>query len=144
MEKTLKQIKALADGNRLRVVMALSTHGELCVCQITELLQVSTPTVSRHMSILQNAGLVESRKDARWVHYRLSKDFPKALLDWAKSSVCDSQIILQDKETLETILSRPADELCRIRKQRQAAYRAGTMHENTVNKHRRLYNDSKS
>ncbi len=68
MEKTLKQIKALADGNRLRVVMALSTHGELCVCQMTALLQMSTPTVSRHMSVLQNGGLVESRKDARWVH----------------------------------------------------------------------------
>ena len=118
MEKTLKQIKALSDGNRLRVVMALSAHDELCVCQITELLQVSTPTVSRHMSALQNAGLVESRKDARWMHYRLSENFPDVLLNWVKSSVSDSQIILQDKETLESILSFPPDELCKARKQR--------------------------
>ncbi len=121
MEKTLKQIKALADSNRFRVVMALSKHGELCVCQMTELLQVSTPTVSRHMSVLQNAGLVESRKDARWVHYRLSEEFPDALLNWAKSSVTDSSIIRQDMETLETILSYPADELCKARKQRQSS-----------------------
>ncbi len=132
MEKTLKQIKALADGNRLRVVMALSTHSELCVCQLTELLQVSTPTVSRHMSILQNAGLVKNRKDARWVHYRLSEDFPQALLNWVKSSVSDSQIILQDKETLATILSYPADELCRVRKQQQTSNPIENEHEYTV------------
>ena len=117
MEKTLKQIKALADGNRFRIVMALSTHDELCVCQITELLQVSTPTVSRHMSILQNAGLVENRKDARWVHYRLSDEFPEKALQWIISTVSESRIISKDKETLETILAYPADELCSARKQ---------------------------
>ncbi len=118
MEKTLKQIKALADGNRLRIVMALSAHNELCVCQITELLQVSTPTVSRHMSVLQNAGLVENRKDARWVHYRLIEGFPAAVLQWIQSSTSCSQVILQDKQALDTILAYPVDELCRARKQR--------------------------
>ncbi|MFP4453638.1 MAG: ArsR/SmtB family transcription factor [Desulfobacterales bacterium] len=131
MEKTLKQIKALSDGSRLRVVMALSEHDELCVCQITELLQVSTPTVSRHMSVLQNAGLAESRKDARWVHYRLSENFPESLLNWVRSSVSDSQIILQDQERLETILSFPTDELCRARKQRPAANNPDEIYENS-------------
>ncbi|MDZ7832026.1 MAG: metalloregulator ArsR/SmtB family transcription factor [Desulfobacterales bacterium] len=131
MEKTLKQIKALSDGNRLRVVMALSAHDELCVCQITELLQVSTPTVSRHMSILQNAGLVESRKDARWVHYRLSENFPEALLNWANSSVAGSRIIWKDKQALETILSFPPDELCRTRKQRSIANNTDDANKNT-------------
>ncbi|MFO7860067.1 MAG: metalloregulator ArsR/SmtB family transcription factor [Desulfosalsimonas sp.] len=121
MEKTLKQIKALADGNRLRIVMALSTHDELCVCQITELLQVSTPTVSRHMSVLQNAGLVKNRKDARWVHYRLASDFPDALLNWVQTSVKGSRIISDDRKTLETIVANPVDELCRAQKQRQAS-----------------------
>lgn len=131
MRKTLKQIKALSDGNRFRVVMALSTHDELCVCQITELLKVSTPTVSRHMSVLQNAGLVENRKDARWVHYRLSEGFPAALLDWIKTSALDSQIILQDKQTLEVILDSPVDDLCRTQKERRTADRLGNMLENT-------------
>lgn len=121
MEKTLKQIKALADGNRLRVVTALSASDELCVCQITELLQVSTPTVSRHMNVLQNAGLVENRKDARWVYYRLSEKFPQALLNWAMASVADSPVVLQDKDRLETILSYPPDELCRAKKQSPGA-----------------------
>ena len=112
MEKTLKQIKALSDGNRLRIVMALATHDELCVCQLTELLQVATPTVSRHMSVLQNAGLVENRKDARWVYYRLSEDFPDQFLRWIKASVENSPNILRDEQALETILSYPVDDLC--------------------------------
>lgn len=123
MEKTIKQLKALADGNRFRVVMALNTHGELCVCQMTELLQVATPTVSRHLSVLQNAGLVESRKDARWVRYRLSEEFPDTLLNWAVSSSADSRIIRQDRQALETILSYPVEELCKARKQNQPADR---------------------
>ena len=132
MEKTIKQIKALSDGNRLRVVMALSSHDELCVCQITELLQVSTPTVSRHMSVLQNAGLVDSRKDARWVHYRLSEGFPAALLEWIKISVLNSQVMLKDKQTLEMILASPADDLCRIQKQRRSSDILANMPESTV------------
>ena len=134
MEKTLKQIKALADGNRLRIVMALSAHDELCVCQITELLQVSTPTVSRHMSVLQNAGLVENRKDARWVHYRLASGFPDALLNWAQTSVDGSEVISNDRKTLEAIVANPVDELCKARKQRQASNRLTIVHENTAQK----------
>ena len=56
MEQVLGTTKALADGNRLRVVMALTDQEELCVCQITELLNLAMPTVSRHMSVLQKAG----------------------------------------------------------------------------------------
>ena len=126
MEKTLKQIKALSDGNRLRIVMALATHDELCVCQVTELLQVATPTVSRHMSVLQNAGLVENRKDARWVHYRLSEDFPDQFLRWIKTSVENSPNILSDEQALETILSYPVDDLCKARKQRRTSGCVGT------------------
>lgn len=134
MEKTLKQIKALADGNRLRIIMALSAHDELCVCQITELLQVSTPTVSRHMSVLQNAGLVKSRKDARWVHYRLASGFPDALLNWIQTSVEGSRIISDDRKTLETIVANPVDELCKAQKQRHASDTEKRLSENAGQK----------
>ena len=116
MRKTLQQIKALSDGNRLRIVMALSACDELCVCQITELLQVSMPTVSRHMSVLQNAGLVENRKDARWVYYRLASGFPDALLNWVRTSVEGSEVISEDRQALEAIVAHPIDEICRVRK----------------------------
>ena len=66
--KTISLIcKALSDQNRLRVVMALMTYDELCACQITEFLQISGATVSRHLGLLANAGIVSSRKEGRWV-----------------------------------------------------------------------------
>lgn len=63
--------KALGDETRLRIV-ALLTHGELCVCHIEEALGLSQPNVSRHLAILRSAGIVEDRRDGNWVHYRLS------------------------------------------------------------------------
>jgi ArsR family transcriptional regulator len=65
--------KALSDTNRVRALLALR-KGELCVCQIIELLGLAPSTISKHMSILKQAGLVDSRKDSRWVYYRLSHD----------------------------------------------------------------------
>jgi len=119
MQKTLNITKALADGNRLRVIMALTGYDELCVCQITEVLGHTTATVSRHMSVLQNAGLVKSRKDGRWVYYRLSEAFPRRLLKWLKEAAGNSAEILQDRETLNTIISNGLDALCKTQKKRR-------------------------
>jgi ArsR family transcriptional regulator, arsenate/arsenite/antimonite-responsive transcriptional repressor len=119
MEKTLNITKALADGNRLRVIMALTDHDELCVCQITEILGHTTATVSRHMSVLQNAGLVRSRKDGRWVYYRLSETFPRRLLTWLNEAAGNANEILQDKENLKTIISNGLDALCKTQRTRR-------------------------
>jgi len=64
---------ALADPNRVRALMALR-GGERCVCEIIELLNLAPSTVSKHMSILKQAGLVSSRKDSRWVYYTLAEN----------------------------------------------------------------------
>jgi ArsR family transcriptional regulator, arsenate/arsenite/antimonite-responsive transcriptional repressor len=63
--------KALGDETRLRIV-ALLSHGELCVCHMEEALRLSQPKVSRHLATLRAAGVVEPRRDGAWVHYRLS------------------------------------------------------------------------
>jgi ArsR family transcriptional regulator, arsenate/arsenite/antimonite-responsive transcriptional repressor len=63
--------KALADDDRVRIV-ALLTHGELCVCHIEAALAQSQPSVSRHLAMLRAAGVVESRRDGNWVYYRLA------------------------------------------------------------------------
>jgi len=63
--------KALGDETRLRIV-ALLSHGELCVCHIHEALALSQPNVSRHLSILRAAGIVADRREGNWVHYRLA------------------------------------------------------------------------
>lgn len=119
MEKTLTITKALADGNRLRVIMALAEWDELCVCQITEMLGHATATVSRHMSVLQNAGLVKSRKEGRWVYYHLSQTFPLQLLQWLKEAAGNTGEIARDKEKLRIILSDGPDALCRTQRQRR-------------------------
>lgn len=72
MDDFLAIAKALSDSHRVRALMALR-GGELCVCQIIELLALAASTVSKHMSILKQAGLVDSRKDSRWVYYRLTE-----------------------------------------------------------------------
>lgn len=62
--------KALADETRLRIV-ALLSHGELCVCHLEEALGLAQPNVSRHVGILRMAGVVEHRREGSWVYYRL-------------------------------------------------------------------------
>ena len=64
--------KALADGTRLRILGLLLT-GEVCVCHIHESLRVSQPKVSRHLAYLRRAGLVDTRRDGLWIHYRLAE-----------------------------------------------------------------------
>ena len=119
MEQTLNITKALSDGNRLRVIMALTEFEELCVCQITEILGHATATVSRHMSVLQNAGLVKSRKEGRWVYYRLSQTFPLRLLQWLKDAAGDANEVVRDKEKLKAIVSEGRDALCKTQRQRR-------------------------
>jgi ArsR family transcriptional regulator len=64
--------KALGDETRLRIV-ALLSHGELCVCHLEEALRLSQPSVSRHLGTLRTAGVVENRRDGSWVYYRLAR-----------------------------------------------------------------------
>ena len=62
--------KALGDETRLRII-ALLSHGELCVCHIQDALELPQPNVSRQLAILRAAGLVEDRRNGSWVYYRL-------------------------------------------------------------------------
>ena len=64
--------KALADATRLRILGLLLT-GEVCVCDIHESLKIPQPKASRHLAYLRRAGLVETRRDGLWIHYRLGK-----------------------------------------------------------------------
>lgn len=108
--------KALADENRVRVLFALKGR-ELCVCQIISFLGLAPSTVSKHMSILKQAGLVEDRKDGRWVYYRLAGDKTspevKAALVWVYQSLSKSEKIQQDIERLKEILKKDPKELCK-------------------------------
>lgn len=71
MREFLSIASALSDASRVRALLMLR-DGELCVCQIIDLLDLSPSTVSRHMTMLYDAGLVQRRKEGRWHYYRLS------------------------------------------------------------------------
>jgi len=69
--KALARAKALADGHRLTVVALLKRHHELCACEIQAARGVTHATVSHHMSVLSSAGLVTTRRQGKWMYYRL-------------------------------------------------------------------------
>ena len=120
MKNTLSLLKALSDRNRLRVVAALLSTRELCACQIKELLKITGATVSRHLALLIQVGLVDSRKDGRWVYYRLRKDLTdfKVLLQWLEHEIGNSAVVKADRIMLDDIGSCDMIEMCR--KQRQS------------------------
>ena len=66
-----KLFRALGDETRLRIV-ALLSHGELCVCHLEKALVLSQPNVSRQLGILRMAGIVDARRDGTWVYYSLA------------------------------------------------------------------------
>jgi ArsR family transcriptional regulator len=63
---------ALANANRLMIVDTLAKAGEMCVCEIVEVLGCDQSTVSKHLTLLKGAGLVEDRREGTWVYYRLA------------------------------------------------------------------------
>ena len=65
--------KALGDENRIRILLLLG-GGELCACKLLEYLQISQSTLSHHMKILCDAGIVTGRKEGRWTHYSISQE----------------------------------------------------------------------
>ena len=79
--------KALSDPNRLRIVQLL-TYGEQCGCELLKQIQISQPTLSHHMKILEDCGLVSTRKKAKWSHYPLNCDQWIAFRDSIESIRC--------------------------------------------------------
>ncbi len=115
MRALLAVMKALADENRLRIVAALQGR-ELCLCQIVELLGLATSTVSRHASILQQARLVQARKDGRWTFFRIDEQAPpeaqRAAALVVEALRGDSQA-RKDASRLKQILKLDPERLCR-------------------------------
>ena len=98
--------KALADPTRLRITVLLS-RGELCVCDLTEVLGLPQSTVSRHMSKLKSAGLVTDRRAGKWVHYKLTTDeFPAGITAAVGEHLADLEPFQSDLDRLQKYLAR--------------------------------------
>lgn len=70
--KAVRQFKALSDENRLQIIVSLQS-GEKCACRLLEELSIGQPTLSHHMKILCDAGLVIGRREGKWTHYSLNR-----------------------------------------------------------------------
>ncbi len=114
MIEILNITKALSDENRIRALMMLK-GGELCVCQIIEMLGLAPSTVSKHMSILRQAGLVETRKEERWIYYRLADNNAlkvSEILAWLGKHLKNDKRVLDDTVQYRRIQKMSKDELC--------------------------------
>ena len=122
MRATLRVTKALADIQRVRILMMLGP-GELCVCQIVEVLCLAPSTTSKHLSILSAAGLVDSRKEGRWMYYRLPEGADGALarpvLRWLRGTLKNDEAIKQDRKKRRTVVCCDPGSLCRRQRGRE-------------------------
>lgn len=109
--------KAIADENRVRILLALRGQ-ELCVCQLIELLGLAPSTVSKHIAILKSAGFISSRKEGRWVFYRIEEmEAPAAAgaaVHWLSESLSADKRILEDRARLREILKIDREQLCKM------------------------------
>ncbi|CAG9294953.1 metalloregulator ArsR/SmtB family transcription factor [Celerinatantimonas diazotrophica] len=78
MIEPLKLFKLLADDTRLKILLLLTQNSQLCVCHLTDALQLSQPKVSRHLAMLRQAQLVQDAQHGKWRYYQLAPD----LAEW--------------------------------------------------------------
>jgi len=101
-----KLFKALSDPNRLRILKMLQSKS-LCVCEITEVLKLATSTVSKHLSILRDAGFIIEDKDGKWVNYKInpkpSDQRISSVLSTLDFWISDDNLIISDKQKIQKV-----------------------------------------
>ena len=106
MKQFIRIMKAMSDPNRVRIIKLLQKK-ELCVCELTELLGLAQSTVSKHLKLLDDVELIESRRDGAWIIYRIKAEpeslyattILKKMYDWHE----DDQILIKMIERLPAV-----------------------------------------
>lgn len=93
--------KALGEPVRLRLYSLLASSGEVCVCHLTDALELPQSTVSRHLGVLRHAGLVTTRRDGKWMYYQLADTTPKELNLLVRETAAVSSQIESDLQRLQ-------------------------------------------
>lgn len=106
MDNLVLIFKALSDETRLRILKLLE-HGELCVCDIVSALDMIQPKVSFHLGVLQEAGLVKSRKQGKWIHYSIDdSDIFKRFLIMSVLEKISDDTMADDTKRLKDFLKK--------------------------------------
>ena len=101
--------KALADRTRLRLLNLMGAD-EVCVCFFVEVLNVSQPKISRHLAYLRRAGVVEARREGKWMHYRVvepADEGARRVLAEARAWLAGDRELQRDRERLVKICCAP-------------------------------------
>jgi ArsR family transcriptional regulator, arsenate/arsenite/antimonite-responsive transcriptional repressor len=117
MKQLTSIAKALADPTRLRLILALA-DGELCACQLQQLAGCAPSTLTAHLGQLVRAGLAASRKEARWVYYRLADTPPPAVaeaLAWVAAHAARLDQARQDQRQVKQLRKLGPEQVCCLR-----------------------------
>jgi ArsR family transcriptional regulator len=113
MRPFLKVMKAVSDPNRVKIIKMLQQR-VLCVCEMKAALKVAQPTVSKHLKVLEDAGLVLSEKEGLWVNYRLSDGSSSAYAATVLGNL--RHWLNEDREIADLVSKLPSihrEEVCR-------------------------------
>lgn len=106
---------SLAHETRLRCLVLLSRHDELCVCELTHAIGAAQPHVSRHLAQLRSAGLILDRRQGLWIHYRINPDLPPwvtQVLHETVQGLRDLPPYVEDERVLCDMPNRPGTPRC--------------------------------
>jgi ArsR family transcriptional regulator len=106
---------ALAHDTRLRCLLLLLEHDELCVCELTNAIGSAQPHMSRHLGQLREVGLVTDRREGLWIYYRINPELPTwvtNLLGEMATGVKDVEPFVNDLATLASMPNRPVALRC--------------------------------
>jgi ArsR family transcriptional regulator len=111
MKHLAQTLKALSDPIRLRIVLLLQAEGELCVCDLMEVLKLPQSTVSRHLAYLKRSCWVDTRREGIWMYYTISKEscaICKEMLLTLKKHAASLPEPTSDRNTLAAYLKNKA------------------------------------
>ncbi len=114
MREILSIAKALSDESRLRALVAVK-DGELCLCQIIKVLDLAPATVSKHMNLLELAGLVTRTRKGKWRFYKLAEDSQSRAvgraLEWVLAELKNDPRLLEDARSIRKVRRQDLEEL---------------------------------
>jgi len=104
MKDLISTFKVLSDKNRTRIILMLKIR-PLCVCEIYEVLNIALSTISAHLKLMKNAGIIEATKDGRWVIYDLSRgtSFTERLIENLENELRDDPVVKNDRVKISKI-----------------------------------------
>jgi len=114
MNELVLAAKALADPTRVRVLAALR-GGELCVCELSDALGITQSTLSTHLQVIREAGLVQTRREGKWVYYALKPEAKRLLKDvfgFFATELADAPQLRRDEARLKKRLAEREDGAC--------------------------------